>query len=107
MFVYPTYFHFTTYSYANLNGAGNPNVHQNIPSTLHKQWHYIYYGYSRIQRKAYGYIKFLEGEGEITHANCNHYVTNQHYFTMEKDKFYPTLQSEVAYVNINYGKGAF
>lgn len=51
--------HWTTYSYSNLNnGAGNTNVHNNM---LHKNrimsWHFIYYGYSRAERKAHIYVK--------------------------------------------------
>ena len=50
--------HFITYSYKNLNnGAGNPNVIKNVEhEDRHLSWYFVYYGYSRIERKTHGYI---------------------------------------------------
>lgn len=52
--------HFTTYTYANLvNGAGNTNVWYNVPvNNRHLAWHFVYFGYSRSERKTYSYIKY-------------------------------------------------
>lgn len=40
--------HFPTYTYTNMNGAGNTNFYKNIQ---HKnrinEWFYVYYGYSK------------------------------------------------------------
>jgi hypothetical protein len=40
--------HMPTYTYTNLNGAGNGNYVKNIAhKNRHLAWHFIYYGYSR------------------------------------------------------------
>jgi hypothetical protein len=44
----PPEYHFTTYTYTDLNGGGNPNVYKNTPYGLYLPlWHFIYFGYSR------------------------------------------------------------
>jgi hypothetical protein len=53
------FYHATTYSYANMVAGGNPNVNQNAPHDgLNQQWHFIYYGYSKILSRGFLFIKF-------------------------------------------------
>ena len=40
--------HLPTYTFTNLEGAGNPNVAKNIPhNDKHKEWFFVYFGYSK------------------------------------------------------------
>lgn len=50
--------HFTTYNYQNLNnGAGLTNVIYNVNHrNRHLAWHFVYYGYSRTERKIRGFV---------------------------------------------------
>lgn len=47
-FVGRGFYHFTTYSYTNMNGAGHVNLWKNVDyeTDLYK-WHFMYFGYSR------------------------------------------------------------
>ncbi len=48
---------FATYSYTNLVGAGNANVFKSVKyGSDHTTWHFIYFGYTRKDRRAYGYV---------------------------------------------------
>lgn len=48
---------FATYTYTNLNGAGNPNVYQTVSYGKEMTaWHFIYFGYSRELKKAVAYV---------------------------------------------------
>jgi hypothetical protein len=50
---------FATYSYTNLNGQGNPNIYQSVKYQNDlTEWHFVYFGYTRKDRKAAGYVKF-------------------------------------------------
>jgi hypothetical protein len=57
---------FATYTYTNMNGAGNANVYKNIAyqSELTK-WHFIYMGYSKKESRAFGFILFDSKRREI------------------------------------------
>jgi hypothetical protein len=55
---------FSTYTYTNLVGAGNPNVYKNIKYGEDiAKWHFIYFGYTRKDRRAFAYVQF-EGRRE-------------------------------------------
>jgi hypothetical protein len=42
------FYHCPTYTYTNMNAAGNANVVQNLAhGGLIQAWHYVYFGYSR------------------------------------------------------------
>jgi len=48
---------FVTYNYQNLNGQGNANLFKNVQYKAElTEWHYIYFAYSRKDRRAYGYV---------------------------------------------------
>lgn len=41
--------HLPTYTYANMNGAGNTNVWKNIPhKERHTKWFFLYFGYTKL-----------------------------------------------------------
>ena len=68
--------HFTTYNYQNLNnGAGLANVIYNVNhKNRHLAWHFIYYGYSRTERKIRGYVKFRTDAEEFVIESINHFL---------------------------------
>lgn len=75
---------------------------------MHKQWHFIYFGYSRQLKKTYFYIKWLQGEFEKATPEINHYIVNQHYFILGKDIFGHNWYSGMyAFVTLHYGPGAY
>lgn len=77
LFKHSTYYHVTTYNYANLNGAGDANVVYNVEhGMLHEQWHFIYYGYSKALKKTYMFIRWLGEEFEKPLTNINHFLLN-------------------------------
>jgi hypothetical protein len=46
-----------TYTYTNLNAAGNPNVFKLVRYNKDlTEWHFIYFAYTRKERRAFGYI---------------------------------------------------
>jgi glutamine amidotransferase-like uncharacterized protein len=55
---------FATYSYTEVDGTGNPNAHQNVPYKLEhlSHWHWVYFGYSRPLRQAFGRILHNGGD---------------------------------------------
>lgn len=55
--------HMPTYTYTNLNGAGNANLVRNIKhNDKHLQWHFVYFGYSSDEKKARAFVKFVDSE---------------------------------------------
>lgn len=68
----------STYSYTNLKGEGNANVHQTVPhKNLINSWHHVYFAYSRKERKAVGLIQFATGKAEVSFKNINHFLSNK------------------------------
>jgi hypothetical protein len=48
-----------------LNGNGNANLVKNVPhKNRHFSWHFVFFGYSRPERKARVFVKFADGEEE-------------------------------------------
>jgi hypothetical protein len=42
-----------------MNGAGNANLNKLVKyGTELTQWHFVYFGYSKKEKKALGYIQF-------------------------------------------------
>lgn len=75
-----------------MNGNGKSDVNsgnQFATGGLHMNWHYLYYGYSRIERKAHGYIKYTSDEKTITYADTNHYLAEKFYLLL-RDERYPS-----------------
>lgn len=67
---------FPTYTYTNMNGAGDRNHHKNLAlNNRHTEWFYIYYGYNRDERIAYVYVRWLNSENSLDFNNVNHYYT--------------------------------
>jgi len=85
--------HFPTYTYTDMNGNGNANLVKNIQhKNRHFTWHFVWFGYSRVERKARAYVKFLDGEEELVYDNVNHYIPEKLYLylghDMPSDTFY-------------------
>lgn len=57
--------HFATYSYVDLHGNGNPNAHHDIAyDDFINHWHWVYFGYSREERKAFVRVMINESTDE-------------------------------------------
>lgn len=100
--------HFTTYSYANMNGAGRVNFPQNVRHLgRHRRWHFVYFGYSKVESKAYAYVKFYDKEETKVWNKINHYYAEKYYLYAGKDQYYQAYNGEIANLNFNLGQGAF
>lgn len=100
--------HWTTYTYTDLNGNGQPLTSGADFQTggQHFNWHFVYYGYSRTERKAYAYVKFPKEEKTFTFKDINHYLPEK-FFLLFKDARYPPYVGQQAYFTVVLGAGAF
>jgi hypothetical protein len=91
-----------------MNGNGNPNVHQSVKYQNDlTSWHFIYFGYSRAERKAFGFVKFPGRKEVVKFDGINHYLAKQFYVNVGKDQFYPSYSGYVAHFRIHLCKGAY
>jgi hypothetical protein len=101
------YYHTNTYTYTNMVGGGNANVFQNYQHNgLITQWHFIYYGYSKADARAFAFFQFRSGTAQLNFPKTNHFWSERFYFLL-KDSRYPFYQGTVNLVTVNLGKGAF
>lgn len=50
---------FSTYSYTDLAGNGQADISQNTPYRNQlTEWHFIYFGYTFDERRAFGFVEF-------------------------------------------------
>lgn len=79
------FYHFATYNVDQENN-GQVNVAQNVPydNYLHFSWTYVYFGYSRLQRKAFAYVKFATRENTVAFSVL-HFVPTQFTVILQKD----------------------
>lgn len=99
---------FTTYSYTDSNGNGNPNYWEAVPyeSDL-ESWHFVYFGYSRHLRRAYAYVRFNGRAGEVNFVDANHFISPNYYVYVGQDQFYPAYNGQIRQFALNAGDGAF
>jgi hypothetical protein len=71
------------------------------------KWHYMYFGYSRDTRRAYGFIQFEGRREEVNFPNVNHFVSKRQFLYLAKDKFYPSYNGKVANMKMLLCDGAF
>ena len=97
-----------TYSYSNLQGEGNPNIHNMVP---HKNqvadWFFVYFGYSIKQKKAHGIIHFKGGKEERTFENTNHFLHQRLSILIAKDQFYPSWNGYIGKFRMDLCDGAY
>ena len=80
---------FATYSYFNLEGAGNPNIHKDVKSCYAPgEWHYIYTGYSRPLRKTIAFVNCGGKKVDIEFPQTNHFLSQTQTVFVAKDPFY-------------------
>lgn len=101
--------HFPTYSYSNLNGAGQANLVRNIRHrNRHVKWHFIYYGYSWTSKQAYIHVKFADSDESVLIKDVNHYLGPKFWVNTAADQFnHWGYNGKMAYFAVNFGEGAF
>jgi hypothetical protein len=89
-------------------GAGNPNVYKTVKygSEISK-WHFIYFGYSRKEKRATGFVQFEGRKEKFDIPQTNHYLAKDFYFYVAKDKFYPAYNGKVGNLRLIFCDGAF
>lgn len=96
-----------TYSYANMNGAGNANIYTNINHAGQNQaWHFIYFGYSKAQARAYFATFLRSGVLSYNVPNAKHYFAERFFFVLRNTK-YANFVGQMALINVVLGKDAF
>ncbi|CAD8207149.1 unnamed protein product [Paramecium pentaurelia] len=99
---------FTTYTYSDLYGNGNPTYWQAIPyekDLVH--WHYIYFGYNRHISKAYGYVEFFTRKGEVHFENVKHFDAPHKYLYVGQDQFYKSYSGKIFNLHYNLCDGSY
>lgn len=71
------------------------------------QWFFVYFGYSKNERKAFVACKFTTGIETIEYNNVNHYYTPKFYVYTGKDQQFPGFNGKLGYVNFVLGEGSF
>jgi len=72
-----------------MNGAGNANQVLNLQHQGSiAAWHFIYFGYSKAQRRAYVNLVLRTGAQQIDYTNTNHYWAEKFFFVL-RDARYP------------------
>lgn len=67
----------------------------------------MYFGYSKLNKKAYVYVKWTAGEDSLTYENANHYLAPLFYIYVGRDKHSPGHSGKMAYFNFNLGEGSY
>lgn len=84
-------FYPATYSYTTMNMEGDANKNSAVShGGINTQWHHIYYGYSKIQKRAYFQASFKSSSLPLDQPNTNHYWSEKFWFLL-KDSRYPWL----------------
>lgn len=93
-----------TYTYTNMVGGGNTNFWKNIQHKgRHTEWFYVYYGYSKVARRAYAFVKWTDGEDSLNWDDINHYLAFNLYLFVGRDKHFPGHNGKIGYFNFNAG----
>jgi hypothetical protein len=99
---------FATYTYNDMNGRGNPNVYKSVKyGEQLPEWHFVYFAYTRKQRKAYGYVAFKGRKEVVQFDGINHYLAKQYRVFVAKDRFYPSFSGKVARFRMKLCGGAY
>jgi hypothetical protein len=77
-----------TYHYANMNAAGDANKHTPFKhDTQNQVWHYIYFGYSKAQQRAFFFVQFRTSSGNQDYPKTNHYWTEKFWFVLRDARY--------------------
>ena len=52
------------------------------------EWHFVYFGYSKTERRAFFFVKFRNGFLSLNYANINHFIAEKLFFAI-RDSRYP------------------
>lgn len=99
---------FTTYTYTNLVGAGNANYFKSIlHKDRHTKWFFAYFGYSKLAREAYAFVKWTQDHNFLVFSDVNHFYAPAFHVYIGKDKHFPGFNGKMAYVGFNIGRKAY
>lgn len=99
---------YVTYTYTGLVGAGNANLFKSVKAGNDmNKWHFVYFGYSRKERRAAGFVQFEGRKEEVNFPDTNHFLNRNYYIYIGKDKFYPAYNGKIASFRVLLCNGAF
>lgn len=103
------FIHFTTYNF-NADAPDN-NYYVNVPfdynADVRGKYFFLYYGYSKVEGKAYYYIRFDNGVVKEGSMPVNHFVPKFAFLRLAKDEWHYAWNGEMKYVQTAFGKGAY
>lgn len=100
--------HFPTYTYTNLNGAGNSNFYKNLSvKNRHTKWFFVYFGYSKFDKKAFAYVQWHDSREGLQYTNVNHYYAEKFFVFIGKDTYHNSWNGKIAHFRLNLGEGAY
>jgi len=71
------------------------------------EWHFVFFAYSRIERKASGYVQFNGRKEVVEFPSMNHYLAKFLYLNVGKDRFYPAWNGNIGKLRLLLCGGAF
>lgn len=84
------FYHFSTYSCSDQENTCEKNVVKNIDYAEYlNYWTYLYFGYSKSKKEAYGFIRFKLRDNNVLFTGIGHFVPTIFSFWLQKDKYYP------------------
>jgi hypothetical protein len=86
----------------NVNQWKNVNYEDDLES-----WFFIYFGYSHVNKKVLGYIKFSDHEHLVEFDATRHYVPFKMTFFLGKDPWHHGFNGKLKGWNFVHGKGAY
>lgn len=98
---------FQTSSYKNMNAQGDKHIAKTEGHEgKNRYWFYLYLGYTRVGRKAHGYMMTKDRGASVFFEGVNHFLAPQFYLYLGRDFAYNGA-GFVAFVRVNLGKGAY
>lgn len=85
-----------------MKGEGDSNLTKNVKhNDEHLEWHYVYFGYNRKERKANGVIIFKDKKETVEYSDVNHYLIDVHRLYLANDRFYASYNGYIAHLRIH------
>lgn len=71
-----------------MNGAGEPNIVQNIQHQgLTSVWHFVYFGYSRTEKRAFAFVQLKNGPVTLDYPSVNQYLVEKLFFLIRDSRY--------------------
>jgi hypothetical protein len=77
-----------TYHYVNMNMGGDANRWDSVfQQNQHTQWHFVYFGYSKLQKRAYFTTQYKGTTTTKDYPATNHYWAEKFWFALKDARY--------------------